>query len=91
MRLIRTSRFTKQASKLVKNNNSLKEKLGTTLTKLSGNLFDPSLFTHKLKGELEGRYSARLTYEYRVVFKIVKEDNEDCILLLDIGTHDEVY
>jgi mRNA-degrading endonuclease YafQ of YafQ-DinJ toxin-antitoxin module len=61
------------------------------LQKLSDNHAEPSLFTHKLKGELEGRYSSRLTYEYRIIFSIVKVNQEDCILLLDIGTHDEVY
>lgn len=80
MKLIKTTKFIKQASRLSKNNRALREKLQNALLKLSGNLFDPSLFTHKLKGELEGKYTARLTYEYRIVFKIVKEKNEDCIL-----------
>jgi mRNA interferase YafQ len=91
MKLIITIKFTKQASRLIKNNTDLRNKLSETLTKLSVNPFDPSLFTHKLKGELEGKYSARLSYHARVIFKLVNYENENCILLLTIGSHDEVY
>jgi mRNA interferase YafQ len=91
MKLIRTSKFTKQTSKLIKNNSFLRDKLLEALTKLSENPFDSSLFTHKLKGSLEGNYAARITFELRIVFRIIKQGNEECILLLTIGTHDEVY
>ncbi len=91
MKLVRTSKFTRQASRLIKNNTELGNKLTETLIKISSNPFDPSLFTHKLKGELEGTFAARLTYHARIIFKFVKEENEDCLLLLTIGSHDEVY
>lgn len=91
MKLIKTDRFIKESSKLTKRNAELEAKLTETLKKLESNPFDQSLFTHKLKGELQGRLSARLTYDLKIIFSIVKEQNEDCILLLTIGSHDEVY
>jgi mRNA-degrading endonuclease YafQ of YafQ-DinJ toxin-antitoxin module len=41
-----------------------------------------------LSGNLDGCFALSITYEYRLVFKFVSEDR---VLLLDIGTHDDVY
>jgi addiction module RelE/StbE family toxin len=55
--------------------------------------FVPQLETHKLKGVLAGSWACSAGYDLRIVFDFVKEpgQNEDAILLMDIGTHDEVY
>ena len=50
--------------------------------------FNPKLRTHKLTGRLEGLWAFSVSYDHRVIFKFLKEDE---ILLIDIGTHDEVY
>jgi addiction module RelE/StbE family toxin len=50
--------------------------------------FDPSLRTHSLSGNLSGCWSLSITYEYRLIFKFVDENR---VLLIDLGTHDEVY
>lgn len=50
--------------------------------------FDPRLKTHKLKGQLEGRWAFSISSDLRVVFRFV-EDAE--ALFLDIGPHDSVY
>lgn len=50
--------------------------------------FHPSLKTHGLSGNLKGYFAFSITYEYRLVFKFIVEDK---VLLVDIGTHDEVY
>lgn len=54
-------------------------------------MFSPNLKTHKLKGRFEGHWSCSAAYDIRIVFKLVKYENEDAILLQTIGTHDEVY
>ena len=51
--------------------------------------FDPSLRLHALHGALEGKQAVRLTYSYRIVLRVVVRDRE--IVLLDIGSHDDVY
>ncbi len=91
MKIRQTNSFTKKASKLVKNDEYLKKKLKEAFDKLSVNPFDSSLFTHKLKGDLEGKFSCRLTYDLRIIFEVKKEEGEEIIILFAIGSHDEVY
>jgi len=64
-----------------------------TLRLLPVNPFAPQLETHKLKGKLSGSWACSAGYDLRIVFDFVKagEDKDDDILLLAIGTHDEVY
>jgi mRNA-degrading endonuclease YafQ of YafQ-DinJ toxin-antitoxin module len=51
------------------------------------------LRSHKLKGELEGVWACAVSYEHRILFEFVQnpETGEEEILLLTIGTHEEVY
>jgi len=60
---------------------------------LAVNPFAPQLETHKLKGKLSGSWACSAGYDLRIVFDFVKsgKDSTDDILLLAIGTHDEVY
>ena len=61
---------------------------------MAENPFDPSLVSHKLKGKLSDSWACTVGYE-RIIFEFVKSESEeqakDDILLLEIGTHDEVY
>jgi len=57
--------------------------------KVIDKLADNSLKTHKLKGNLSNFYACSLTYQYRIVLTIEIRDEE--IVLVNIGTHDEVY
>ena len=52
------------------------------------NPFDPRLKTHKLTGGLEGRWAFSVAYDCRVVFRFLSDDT---VLLIDIGSHDDVY
>lgn len=49
------------------------------------NIFDPRLYTHKLRGELEGYWAYRINREYRILFRFL---NADEVIYYDIGTHD---
>lgn len=53
--------------------------------------FHPQLHTHKLKGKLADSWAASVTYELRIVFDFVEHEQDRAILLLSVGTHDEVY
>ncbi|WP_256875194.1 hypothetical protein [Nostoc sp. C052] len=48
--------------------------------------------THKLKGKLSGAWACSVDYDCHIVFNFVQniESGEEEILLIDIGTHDEV-
>ncbi len=54
------------------------------------NPFHPSLRTHSLSGILKGLWSLRITYKHRLIFKFIGEEKKK-VLLIDIGTHEEVY
>lgn len=54
--------------------------------------FDPQLRTHKLKGKLKEAWACSIGYDLRLVFEFVKGvGKEDDILLIEVGTHEEVY
>jgi len=77
----------------VKKNPALKEAIEETLELLAEDPFDPRLETHKLKGKLAGSWACSAGYDVRIIFHFVKNmpPGENEILLIEIGTHDEVY
>ncbi len=52
--------------------------------------FHQSLKTHRLSGILKGLWATRINYEHRLIFKFIDKENKK-VLLIDIGTHKEVY
>lgn len=64
-----------------------------TLKLLVEDPFAPSLETHKLKSKLAGSWACEGGYDLRIVFDFIKKQGqgEDDILLLEIGSHEEVY
>jgi mRNA-degrading endonuclease YafQ of YafQ-DinJ toxin-antitoxin module len=62
-----------------------------TLVQLEADAFDPRLRTHKLRGELAECWSCTAGYDLRIVFQFVQHNGAEAILLLSVGTHDEVY
>ena len=85
--------FIKALKQTVKRHPSLNTDIEETLRLLAENPFAPQLETHKLKGKLAGSWACKVGYDMRIVFDFVKSESqkEDDILLLEIGTHDEVY
>ena len=79
--------------KLVRKHPQLRLLIEATLELLSEDCFNPSLRTHKLTGDLSGIWSCSIDYDYRIFFEFVThpEDEEEAILLLKMGSHDEVY
>ncbi|NEP36783.1 MULTISPECIES: type II toxin-antitoxin system mRNA interferase toxin, RelE/StbE family [unclassified Moorena] len=64
-----------------------------TLRQLAEDPFHSSLHTHKLKGDLSNIWSCSIDYSYRILFEFIEnpDDQEEAILLLNLGSHDEVY
>jgi len=54
------------------------------------NPFDDRLRTHKLSGKLKSLWSFSINYDLRIVFFFTK-DKPTKAVLIDIGTHDDVY
>lgn len=63
----------------------------STLAMLQDDAFDPRLGCHKLKGDLAGLLACSAGYDLRIVFEIAQRNDEEVILLVSVGTHDEVY
>ncbi len=64
-----------------------------TVRQLAEDPFHPSLRTDKLKGNLSNIWSCSIDYSYRILFEFIEnpEEKEEAILLLNLGSHDEVY
>ncbi len=56
-------------------------------------IFAQGLGTHKLSGVLSGLWACSCGYDCRIVFSLETDTTtgNEVILLLDIGTHQEVY
>ncbi len=91
MKLLYSPTFMRASKRLFKRNPNLSQIVEVIIKTLEHDLFSANLKTHKLKGRFEGYWSCSVARNIRIVFKIVKDDNEDAILLQTIGTHDEVY
>jgi len=71
----------------------LRIKIERTLHQVPKDPFHPMLYSHKLKGELAGAWACTVDYDNRIPFEFAQnpESGEEEILLLTMGTHDEVY
>jgi len=91
--LVLTPKFKRAFRKFVKRNTNLQQRIEDTLQQIEADVFAPNLGTHKLSGKLDGLQSCSCGYDCRIVFSIEQDSETDSevIVLLDIGTHDEVY
>ena len=91
--LIWDSSFKKAFKRLVRKSPQLQEKIFETLSLLELDPFTFSLKSHKLSGQLEGLWACSVAYDCRIVFTFREEKNtkNKAIVLIDIGSHDEVY
>ncbi len=89
--LIRSTAFMRAARRYLKKHPQAADDLEATLLLLSADAFDPRLKTHKLKGDLDGVWASGAGYDLRILFELVQHDEAEAILLLTLGTHDEVY
>lgn len=87
--LVWTACFTRAAEKFVKYHPELRAKFTATLRDLEVGLFQAHLKYHHLTGKLKGIQAVSLTHSYRITLTVMVTEQE--IILLDIGSHDEVY
>jgi len=87
--LVTTASFDRRARKFLTRHPDLRPRLAETLVKLRADPFEPSLRLHPLTGKLQGLQAVSLTYTYRITLTLQITEHE--ILLLDIGSHGEVY
>lgn len=87
MNVYLSKNFIKASKKLTKSNLLIKKKIKEKIKLFINNPKHPSLKLHKLKGKMVEDWSFSVENNLRIVFTYV----EDGVLLVDIGSHDEVY
>jgi len=91
--LVWDSSFRRAFRRTTRRDSQLQDRIVQVLATLSENPFEPELKTHKLRGQLEGLWACWVEYDCRIVFTFEPDPQgrEDAIVLVDIGSHDEVY
>ncbi len=88
-----TPLFEKAYRKHVRRHPQLQKKIDEALKQMRLDAFAPSLQTHKLSRKLFGLLACSCGYDCRIVFSVEKDQKsgQEVIVLIDIGTRDEVY
>lgn len=88
-----SSSYKRAFKKTTKSTPDLKEKIIEAMNLLEQDPFHPKLKTHKLQGILEDNWACAVSYDLRIIFTFVKNSdaNETEILLINLGSHEEVY
>ena len=84
-----TAFFDRRARKFLARHPDLRPRFAETLAQPADDPFQPGLRLHPLSGKLQGLQAVSLTYSYRITLTLQIAERE--ILLIDIGSHDEVY
>lgn len=87
--LVWTTRFTRSAESFVQRHGELRAKFAGVLRDLESDPFQPRLKYHHLGGKLKDVQAVSITYDYRIILTIEVREKE--VILLDVGSHDEVY
>ena len=88
-RIIYTPSYNKRAARFLKKHPDLYSQYEKTLKLLEIQPHHPSLRMHKLKGSLSDLHSVSINMSYRITLEIIIHDEQ--LILVDVGSHDEVY
>jgi proteic killer suppression protein len=87
--ILYTDSYNKRARKFLKKHPELLGQYEKTLKLLEINPYHPSLRLHKLQGRLSDLHSLSIDILYRIsIFFLIEDDR---IVPVDIGTHEEIY
>ncbi len=87
--LVWTAAFTRRCRRILRRNPELDAALAAALALLAVDPRHPRLRLHPLQGDLAGLWAVRITYSVRLVLALDEAEQE--IILLALGSHDEVY
>lgn len=86
MRLIRHKNFRKHYDRC---DAYIQNKADVAIKKFCNNPFDPSIHNHPLSGEMSGKRAISVTGDIRIIFE--EHDDYVLVIMLEIGTHNQVY
>ncbi len=81
--------YTKKAIKFFKKHKDIYPQYKKTIELLQHNPQHPSLRVHKLQGKMNSFSSVSINMKYRIVIDFLIVD--DTMILIDIGSHSDVY
>ncbi len=81
--------YIKRARRFLAKHPALTRQYGKTLELLEINPFHPSLRLHPLKGRLTGLHAVSINVSYRITLEFIINEKE--IILVNVGSHEEVY
>lgn len=84
-----TESYQKKAKKFLDKHPEITNQYVKALKLLSINVDHPSLRLHKLSGRFTGLSSISINLSYRIIIHFIIKNNQ--IVLIDVGSHDEVY
>ena len=91
--IVLTPKFERAFHRLTRKNPALQPQIEAALRRMAEDLADPRLKTHHLSGQLAGLHACSVAYDCRIVFGKQKhpKTGAEVLLLVNLGTHDEVY
>jgi len=81
--------YIRRARKFLSRHPDLTLQYQRTLELLEINPFHPSLRLHQLKGKLADLHAVSINISYRITLELIIKEKE--IILVNVGTHEEVY
>jgi mRNA-degrading endonuclease YafQ of YafQ-DinJ toxin-antitoxin module len=87
--LVWTDTFARTARKFLRRHPDMVGLFEDVLRQLETDPHAPRLRLHRLKGQHRDKHAVSLTYSYRIV--LILRVQADAIVLLDVGSHDDVY
>ena len=87
--LIFTDSYEKVERRFLKRHSDLLDRYHRTLAIMEQDPFHPSLRLHALEGRLSGLHAVSINLQYRMTLEL--EIHEQEIVLVNIGSHGEVY
>jgi mRNA-degrading endonuclease YafQ of YafQ-DinJ toxin-antitoxin module len=81
--------YIKRARRFLAKHPDLARQYRKTLELLEINPFHPSLRLHPLKGRLAGLHAVSINVSYRITLEFIINEKE--IILVHVGSHEEVY
>ena len=89
--LVLTPRFSRAYARYTKRNENRRGGVDQALARLAANPMDGRLKTHQLSGDLAGFHACSCGYDCRILFAWERQKKPETVVLIAVGTHDEVY
>ena len=88
-KLVFPESYIRRARKFLRKHPEIHSQYRKTLELLELDPHHPSLRLHSLQGNLSGLSSVSINISYRIVLELIIEEDE--IIFINIGKHDQVY